>query len=86
MRVVSRTVLSIGLLLPLLATACGKPDPRPDDLPVVTAFSDGTSPAGQARHAQEAKARADLEQCRKTRQQGVYARERRFPCESFLGE
>lgn len=81
----SRIVASAGLLLPLLF-ACGPSQPAADQAPVVTAFSDASTPAGQARHAQETRARTDLEQCRKIREQGVYARERRFPCESFLGE
>jgi hypothetical protein len=85
MRTRSGIVASAGLLLPLLL-ACGPSQPAIDQAPVVTAFSDASTPAGQARHAQEQKARSDLEQCRKMRDQGVYNRERRFPCESFLGE
>jgi hypothetical protein len=85
MRASSRIVASACLLLPLLV-ACGPSRPALDQAPVVTAFSEGTTAAGQARHAQEQKARSDLEQCRKVRQQGVYAHERSFPCESFLGE
>ena len=81
----SRTIVSAVVLLPLLF-ACGPSKQPPDKAPVVTQFSEGTGAAGQARHAQEQKARTDLEECRKVRQQGVYARERRFPCEAFLGD
>jgi hypothetical protein len=80
-RIIAATVVALPLLL-----ACGTRETQFEKEPVVTAFQDGTSPAAQARHAQEIKARADLEQCRATRQQGVYPRERRFPCEAFLGE
>ena len=87
MRVKSRIVASAGCLLPLLFLACGPSKPAAvEQAPVVTAFSEGSGPAGQVRHAQERRARTDLEQCRRMRQQGVYARERRFPCEEFLGE
>jgi hypothetical protein len=84
MRSISRIVASSILLLPLLS--CGPSQPATDQAPVVASFSEGTSAAGQARHAQEAKARTDLEECRKMRQQGVYPRERHFPCEGFLGD
>ncbi|WP_325307368.1 hypothetical protein [Longimicrobium sp.] len=79
-------ILAAAVLALPLVLACGPNAPATDQAPVVTAFQEGTSPGAQARHAQEQKARADLEQCRKLREQGVYARERRFPCEGFLGE
>lgn len=72
-------------LVPFLF-ACGGAKAPQDQSPVVTQFSEASSPAGQARHAQEQRARADMDQCRASREQGVYARERRFPCEAFLGE
>lgn len=76
--------VGVGVSLPVLF-ACAAP-PRDERPPVVTAFSEGTSPSAQARHAQEHRARTDLEECRTLRQQGVYPRERNFPCEAFLGE
>jgi hypothetical protein len=81
----TRSIFAAVLAFPLVL-ACAPAEPATDQAPVVTAFQEGTSPAAQARHAQAAKARTDLEQCRKLREQGVYARERRFPCEGFLGE
>ena len=81
---VSRRMAGLAVLLPLVA-ACASP-PRDDTPPVVTAFSDGTSPGAQARHAQETRGRRDLVECRDNRDRGVYPRERAFPCEAFLGE
>ena len=85
MRASSRIAVSAVLLLPLLA-ACAGPKPGARQASVATAFTDGNSTAGQARPAREAKARTDVEDCRKQRQQGAGARERSFPCEAFLGE
>ncbi|MBV9110337.1 MAG: hypothetical protein JO306_13075 [Gemmatimonadetes bacterium] len=86
MRARSRIAAPAGLFLVPFLFACGAAKAPPDQSPVVTQFTEASSPSGQARHAQEAKSRADMEQCRSSREQGVYARERRFPCEAFLGE
>ena len=85
MRASSRIAASAVLLLPLLA-ACGGAKPEAQQASVATAFSDQSAPAAETRPAQEPKARADLEECRKQRQQGGDARARNFPCEAFLGE
>jgi hypothetical protein len=73
-----------AMVLPILF-ACG-PAPEPDRAPVVAQFTEGSSGASQARHAVDAKGRRNLDECRVARAQGVYPRERRFPCEAFLGE
>ena len=75
--------VGVGLVLPVLF-ACAPPGEEPP--PVVTAFSEGTGPGAQARHARTRQARTEMEECRTARQQGVYPRERAFPCEAFLGE
>ena len=79
----SRGAVAVGLVMPVLF-ACSSP-PHADDEPFVTAFTESTD-AGQALRAAPGKARADLDECRSARQQGVYPRERNFPCEAFLGE
>jgi hypothetical protein len=76
--------VGVGLVLQVLV-ACAAP-PQEEQPPVVTAFRQETSGSAQAGHAQAPKARTDLEECRQARQQGVYPRERNFPCEAFLGE
>ena len=85
MRASSRIAASAVLLLSLLA-ACGGSQPEAQQASVATAFTDQGAPAGEARPAQPSQPRADLEDCRKQRQQGANARERNFPCEAFLGE
>ena len=86
MRVSRGTVVAgVGLVLPVLF-ACASP-PQAEQPPMVTAFSEGTGAGAQALHPGAGqKARTDLEACRAARQQGVYPRERSFPCEAFLGE
>ena len=76
--------VGIGLVLPVLF-ACATP-PQEEQQPVVTAFIEGTGAGAQARHPGGQKARTDLEECRRVRQESVYPRERSFPCEAFLGE
>ena len=77
--------VGVGLVLPVLF-ACASP-PQAEQPPMVTAFSEGTGPGAQALHPGGGrKVRTDLEECRSARQQGVYPRERSFPCEAFLGE
>ncbi|SOD04255.1 hypothetical protein SAMN05216486_1363 [bacterium JGI 053] len=77
--------VGIGLVLPVLF-ACASPPRDEQQQPVVAAFVEGTGAGAQARHPGRQKARTDLEACRRARQQGVYPRERSFPCEAFLGE
>jgi hypothetical protein len=79
-----------GFLLLAGVFACG-PSVRVDKQasagePVVTEFTDNASPAIQASNANQEQGLRDLELCRRMRSQGVYARERRFPCEAFLGQ
>jgi hypothetical protein len=76
--------VEIGLVLPVLF-ACASP-PNAEQPPVVTAFSEGTGAGSHAFRAGVRTTRTDLEECRTARQQGVYPRERSFPCEAFLGE
>ena len=78
--------VGIGLVLPVLF-ACQSP-PSDEPPPIVTAFVEGTGAGAQALHpgANANKARTDLEECRRVRQESVYPRERSFPCEAFLGE
>lgn len=80
----SRGAVAVGLVLPVLF-ACAPPQ-NEEQSPVVAAFSQGTGAAAHLRHAQARKARTDLQECRAARQQGVYPRERAFPCEAFPGE
>jgi hypothetical protein len=77
-------VAGVGLVLPVLFACASPPDAEPP--PVVTAFSEKTGTAAQTLRVRERRTRTDLEACRAARQQGVYPRERSFPCEAFLGE
>lgn len=77
-------VVGVGLVLSVLF-GCASP-PQEELPPVVTAFSEGTGAGAQALHPGRQTVRTDLEECRSARQQGVYPRERSFPCEAFLGE
>jgi hypothetical protein len=77
--------VGVGLVLPVLF-ACASP-PEAAQPPMVTAFTEGTGAGALALDpGGGSKARSDLEACRRLRQQGVYPRERSFPCEAFLGE
>jgi len=80
----SAVAVGVGVVLAVLF-ACANP-PQEEQPPMVTAFVEGTGAGAQALHPGAAKARTDLEECRRIRQQGVYPRERNFPCEAFLGE
>lgn len=83
----SRRAVRIGAGMVMAMAACASPPrEREQAAPIVTAFSEGTSAGAQARRAQARAVRTDLEECRRMRQQGVYPRERNFPCEAFLGE
>ena len=83
----SRGAVRIGAGMVLALAACASPSKEREQAPpIVTAFSEGTGAGANPRHAQARKGRADLEECRRMRQQGVYPRERSFPCEAFLGE
>jgi hypothetical protein len=77
--------VGVGLVLPVLFACAPPPGGEPPPV-VVTAFTEGTGAGAQARNPGGQKARTDLEECRRARQQGVYPRERSFPCEAFLGE
>src|SRR5687768_13975914 len=77
--------VGVGLVLPVLF-ACVAPPKDAEPPPVVTAFSEGTGAGAQALYARRRTGRPDLEECRAARQQGVYPRERSFPCEAFLGD
>jgi hypothetical protein len=82
----SRWAVAAGtaMVLPMLF-ACG-PAREPDQAPVVAQFTEGSSAASQAHRAVDDKGHRNLDECRAARAQGVYPRERRFPCEAFLGE